>query len=191
MAEELDGQGIIHEKRVDQPELQDEWLPAMIEPTDQVVVLSIPARKEIITQKVQLFEERLGLLEEAINTSDEKMQARIRLMEQIERHSFTIHLNKMLVSILHDEDPQKHTNTIATLQRDAKNASTEYKRCVAQWNYWAVKENAYQPIGDEAIDKVNKLRLVEQQKWANFDIKADKNNGSSRFHGVATTCSIR
>jgi hypothetical protein len=167
------------DKIIDHPLLQNESTSEDFCDQEKNQDLSLEGRKVILEQKNKAFEERVEELNRQIkNTSDENAQSRLQLIEKLEKYDFTLSFNKILTGILVEEDPQKNANEIYALQNNTKRASQAYKRCVDEWNYRAVRDGNYTPFNKESADKINKIMEIENKKWADFAVKAEKNGWS-------------
>ena len=169
----------IQDKIIDHPLLQNESTSEDFGDQEKNQDLSLEGHRVILEQKNKAFEERVEEFNRQIkNTSDENAQSRLQLIEKLEKSDFTLSFNKILTGILVEEDPQKNANEIYALQINTKSASQAYKRCADEWNYRAVRDGNYTPFNKESADKINKIKEIENKKWADFAVKAEKNGWS-------------
>lgn len=141
--------------------------------------LSLEERKHVLEQKTQTFEERKVELNRQIeNAPDEKTQERHRLQEKLESSYFTESYNKMLASVLVEEDAEKYVNEIADSQHRERISGKDYQKCLSEWNYRAVRDGDYSPTDQKSGDKVNERKEVEEKKWFDLAVKAERNGWS-------------
>ncbi|OAI16449.1 hypothetical protein A1359_07295 [Methylomonas lenta] len=135
--------------------------------------LSLSERKAELDDFTEIFNSRLSKINYVIGLLGEtSAKERFILQEQLESTSFRAYSNKILATLLEEEFAEKASKEIRTLFRQSQIEEHTYKQYSNEWHSRAVRDGRYFVFNPTALDKIERLRAVENKKWFELQCKA-------------------